>query len=268
MRKREGRKRMDFYSSSYRCIKLVVIILTVFLLSQIIIYTFAADGTDSSRDKEVRARTERVINSREFAARENESEVLVNIARGLKDFVDGIWERIKQLLSKLIPSEAKIAPIDDGLGAALNGVFKAFGIAFVAVILFLVIYISARNFRRSGNVREREDADLLLSLADSDVMLQKALEYGSNGDFRQGIRFLYIALLLKLNEFEIIKIDKSKTNRQYVNEIRDKLPEKIQLILEFTYDFNMFWYGNKPAARERFELWKRNYDLLSRGLEK
>jgi len=134
-------------------------------------------------------------------------------------------------------------------------------IAFLAAIIFFIF----KGLRKSRRMKEKDDTVLLTSLKDPETVESKALEYADKGDYRQAIRLLYISMLLRFNEDNIIKIDKSKTNKQYLIEMQINGFEKYDLVTEFTEIFNRCWYGNRNLQKEKFDYWFGNYTKLTRG---
>jgi hypothetical protein len=101
-------------------------------------------------------------------------------------------------------------------------------------------------------------------LKDADTAEEKALKYYRNGEYKLGLRFLYISLLIYFNEINVIRIDKSKTNRQYLKEVQRSGHARFDTFSEFTGVFNEVWYGNRKASGEMFMKWYENFNLLKK----
>jgi len=73
---------------------------------------------------------------------------------------------------------------------------------------------------------------------------------------------LYLSLILKLNEQNILLINKSKTNKEYMDELREKDYIHFETVMEFTRVFNRCWYGNRNLSREMFDKWISEYSSI------
>lgn len=219
---------------------------------------FLASVSLQGREDEVRERLDRILSSRDFVQSDKTGGLLDSIAEYIKHLVEWIKEKIDAL--QLTPNKFSIpgrsVSPEEAFLLKIIGIFIL--ILFVSVILFFLI----RNLRWSKKLMEKEDAELLSTLKDADEVEQRALQYSMKGDYRQGLRFLYISLLLKLNESNVIRIDKSKTNKQYLIEVINSGFGMHRDFREFTQAFNEFWYGSKPIDSTVFDGWHERYSLL------
>lgn len=208
--------------------------------------------------EEIKEALRGILSSEEFTAQpESRTSLLKLLADWLKAQVEKYLKNLK------LPDEGlkKIFgwnEISPGAQLALN----IAGIAILVLFIGGLIYFIFRNLRFSRKLKQKEDALLLTQLKDPETVEQKAMEYYRQGDYRQGIRFLYIAFLLKLNERNVIRIDKAKTNRQYLNEILNSDFKACDLVRDFTGAFNDCWYGNKPIDSQSFDFWYGRYAFL------
>jgi flagellar basal body-associated protein FliL len=131
-------------------------------------------------------------------------------------------------------------------------ILQIIAIVLILTIIGLIIYFTAKKLTRSRRIRQEEDALLLNILKDADEVYKKAFDYYNKGDYTQGLRFLYISLLIRFNKLNIIRINKAKTNKQYLKEIGENKPEFYEVMAEFTLVFNMHWYGGKNAVKATF----------------
>jgi hypothetical protein len=132
----------------------------------------------------------------------------------------------------------------------------------------VTLFFLVRNIRASRRWKEQDDALPVNSMKLPSSVEETAVEFSRKGDYKQALRFLYIAMLLRFNEMDWIRIDKAKTNRQYVMEIMNGSFERKQEVRDFTEAFNRYWYGNRSLDRDTFEDWYEKYSLLVKGGEK
>jgi hypothetical protein len=247
--------------------KVKVFITTVLLciLVTIPVHAFSA-GLSDDRSNELRNNINDIINSGEF----NNLKKSSGVGEKLKESVEYVKNAIWDFLKKLLP-DFNLGGIP---GAKNNSLFSNIGnfesvfiiIVLVLVIIALAVFWFKRYLKRSKVKLEKDDEDLLVSmLKNSDKIENKALMLYNSGDYREAIRYLYLSLLLKLNENNHIRISKSKTNRQYLNELRTNNISIYDNTLEFTNAFNYYWYGQKDPLKEEFDNWYITYNKIARG---
>ncbi|HEX9060460.1 MAG TPA: hypothetical protein VF941_09795 [Clostridia bacterium] len=219
-----------------------------------------------SRENETKEKIRNILGMKEFS-NNNDKSAFDDIAKSIND----IWDKIRQFFNDLF-KRAEPPKFNAKLPHfASNDSFyvfiQIFFVILVIVLILAIIYFVSRFFIKNRNIKKMQDIDILTSLKDWEEILRTAVDYGNRGDLRQGIRYLYIALLLNFNHNNIIKIDKSKTNRQYTDEIRNSGFKLYSMVRDFTNDFNTFWYGNRVPSTERFEYWKGNLELIIKEAE-
>lgn len=214
----------------------------------------AFGGTDRSR--EAAEKLKEILASGEFAEKKNLG-ILDYIAGMINDILD--W--IKQFVDKLkMPDKM---PLGTGRNITPGKMppFTIVGVLLIIALLSVVIFFIAKNLKNSKKLAE-EDMELLTILKDSGDASGKAIDFCRKGDFRQGIRFLYLAFLIGLNEINVIRIDKSKTNKQYINEARENGYCHVDDMEGFTAVFNKCWYGGKAADMKMFDYCMDIYNHL------
>lgn len=210
----------------------------------------------------VREKLDSILSAREFSQGESGK----SITEYLAGWVKSIFEWIKQKLQSIKLPDANINLMpDSGLssGAALG--LKILSGVLIASLIFVLLFFIFRKLRLSKNVREKEDILLINTLKDPELVLRTALDFCSRGDFLQGFRYLYISMILEFNARNIIKIHKSKTNREYLAEIRDSGYAGYDDMVRFTRAFNDHWYGSRPITADEFDYWYSKYKELLAG---
>lgn len=218
------------------------------------------------RQKEVREKLEGILNSDEFASADAPPSFLKYLADAIKRFYDWFSDWLKSRFQGLqLPEDASV--LDRQLSPEAAQTLKLIGVTIVVLLVLLLLFFLGRNLRLSRRWKEQEDELLLTSLKQPSAMEETALEHARKGDYKQALRFLYIAMLLRFNERDWIRIDKAKTNRQYVTEIMNSSFTRKQEVRDFTEAFNRYWYGNRSLDRDAFEGWHKKYSLLMEGGE-
>lgn len=84
-------------------------------------------------------------------------------------------------------------------------------------------------------------------------------------NYRLATRYLYLQVLQKLTEKELISWQQDKTNEDYIQEITDK---KIDTVFEkLTYFYDFVWYGNFEVHQKEFEKAHQQFQELKRNLD-
>lgn len=209
----------------------------------------------------VREKIARILSTREFAKGGKDSSLTDYLANWIKSIIEWIKDKLEGIrlpdMNVNIMPQTSLSP-----GAAIS--LKITAAAIIAALIFLILFFILRRLRSSKKVKQEEDALLIYSLKDPDLVLETALSFSKKGDFRQGLRYLYISLILKFNERNIIHIDKSKTNRQYLQEIKNSSFGRYNDMAGFTRAFNDHWYGFKSIDAGVFELWYLKYIELQK----
>lgn len=207
-------------------------------------------------EEEVKKKLSEILASGEFGDKKDSKSLLEILHDKFIDFIKSIWKKFD--------IGSKVEGVFENAKISEEAMFflKILSIVLMLAVVVLVIYFVTRRFIRPRKLRQEEDALLLDVLKDPDEVYKKACEYCNDGDYTQGLRFLYISLLIRFNEQNIIRINKAKTNKQYLLEIRNNKPELYDVMNDFTQVFNRHWYGGRNADKPTFDVWNNTYNNL------
>ncbi|MFZ4793191.1 MAG: DUF4129 domain-containing protein [Blastocatellia bacterium] len=182
------------------------------------------------------------------------------------------WYRLREmvigLLRRLLPASPEIP--DTPSGAPADGRLSLTQIMILSVAAILTLYAASRiwhRFRLSPRRNEETaDREVLGEVIGSDVgapdLLQRANRLADEGEYRAAIRFAYISTLLHLANHGQIRLQPTKTNRDYLEEFRP--PATLdQTFSQLTAWFEDFWYGVRPATADDFELFASQANELT-----
>ncbi|MEN2774406.1 hypothetical protein ABCY62_05040 [Acetivibrio clariflavus] len=234
--------------------KIFFVILAIIGIANL--FTDKVKAYSPENEEEIRKKLSKILNSGEFSEKTEAKSLLEVLHDKFIEFLKNIWEKLNMTdkLQKVF-SGSKVSK-------EVLVLLQIIAIAIILAIIVLVIYFVVKRFTYSRKVRQEEDALLLNVLKDADEVYRKAFDYYNTGDYTQGLRFLYISLLIRLNDLNIIRINKAKTNKQYLVEIKDNKPEIHGVMAEFTHVFNRYWYGGKKADKSIFVKWNDEYGSL------
>jgi hypothetical protein len=213
-------------------------------------------------DEEIRTTIEKVISKKEFIKKEDK-------------FYDKLLEAIQKFLNKLNIEKENELPWNQiqnsNENSYLNILKRGFIMVLIITIIIFTLFLIYKNFFKLKKVRvviDSNNEDIITVYNDSSILYKKAEEYYDNSDFKNGIRYLYLALLVNLDNRNIIILNKGKTNREYLLEIDSKGEFLYDNFQKFTNFFNLVLYGKKNIIdginkEDEFQYWKRQYKLMT-----
>ena len=156
-----------------------------------------------------------------------------------------LWDKIQYYLSKIV-----------------NFIFnneKPIGIFFrylvIIILIFTVVFFLVKSkFRRLFFKNKTISEDILISeniedinKLDIDELIRKAK---TDENWRLATRYYYLKLLKHLSSNEIIVWEINKTNRDYINELRES--NYFDSFNKLSRIYNYVWYGNFTISESNF----------------
>jgi hypothetical protein len=90
----------------------------------------------------------------------------------------------------------------------------------------------------------------------ADRWLALARQMADQGDLRLAMRGFYLAILARLADRQLIRIESYKSNLEYKRELNRHAREKTELVVDFTaaiVHFEKIWYGLKSVSRAELD---------------
>jgi hypothetical protein len=120
---------------------------------------------------------------------------------------------------------------------------------------------AAKKKRKVGLLEEGEEA------LRTDEWLARADELERSGRFREAVRCLYLAVLMRLDDAGLVYFDRYQTNWEHLRRIEaSNAPAEVRYRF-LTQEFDHVWYGERPATAEHCAEFRREYVRLSEALE-
>jgi hypothetical protein len=161
------------------------------------------------------------------------------------DLVSRLWNRIMNALF--------------GASRAGGGLFKFIFFAIALIVGYFIIRMiwkykptKKRSKKRTVLGEEIEEDTKPADLADA------ALAAAKTGDFRLGMRKLYIAFLYELSERNLIELNSHATNWEYLSLV-SRFTSLVPAMRYLTERFDYFWYGMFPSSHEDFVSYLESY---------
>jgi hypothetical protein len=130
---------------------------------------------------------------------------------------------------------------------SFNYIVLIFGtFALIAIVLFFVQKIRKNLITDAKPDFSQPPADTPMTENDA---LEQAEQFETDHDFREAIRALYLVALLHLQERGFLSYDRSRTNREYLSELKAN-PNLEHALRPVIHTFDEVWYGYKPCDAE------------------
>jgi len=237
---------------SKKIIVYIIIILT-FIYSVGFAYFASASPSNEEGVKEKLAQILSELDSEKKNEKDDDGSNFIR--EKIMEFIEWLFEKLDN--SQIFDTQDQIT-----MPTETSKVMKIVAIVLILLTLGLIFYFILRNFKRSRRVMMDEDAEILSTVHDPDIILDRVRQCSEAGDYSQALRFLYIAMLISFNKLNIIRINKSKTNKQYLIEIESNRPQIYNTVVDFTDDFNKYWYGKKELGKTKFESLYQAYSTV------
>lgn len=134
------------------------------------------------------------------------------------------------------------------------------------LILALIVY-TLRGVRRTvaAEARVRAEAE-----EEEHMTVQEATDRTRNaaqaGDYRTATRYLYLSTLLWLEERGMVRYDRSRTNREYLQQLRGK--PTYDAFVPVVDTFERVWYGKRPLEAADFDAYEQQINALRSNEER
>lgn len=163
-----------------------------------------------------------------------------------------IRERKKQALDFVAKIWNKLMTAIFGTSGEATGFFSIIFWAIVIVVAFFIIrmLMKFRPTKKKPKKRTVLGEELEEDVKPGDLA-DAALAAAKAGDFRLGVRKLYIAFLYEMSERNLIELDSHTTNREYLAKV-SRFSLLVPSMKYLTERFDFFWYGMFPSSQEDF----------------
>ncbi|MGH9802505.1 MAG: DUF4129 domain-containing protein [Blastocatellia bacterium] len=167
-----------------------------------------------------------------------------------KKWAKRAWKKFEELLLKLLGNR------NSQIGNTGTGSTTFVRIAVILVLLAAASIGLVKLLRRLRRRQKKDDVREVLGeeLPDDATaadLLANANLLARNGDFRSAIRRAYIALLCELEQRGKVRLHRSKTNRDYLDELKPQ-QSLYPTFSVMTGAFEHIWYGLEPATEAEF----------------
>ncbi|MBX3114913.1 MAG: DUF4129 domain-containing protein [Fimbriimonadaceae bacterium] len=180
----------------------------------------------------------------------------------LNDALETLFRKIGDRASNLMPKQSS-AP---GIGGA--AIFTNFVIwILVAVLAAFIVYMiasiaykkrKAESATADGGLIDDDEVD-----RSSDEWLTQADKLANEGRFREAVRCLYLASLIRLDEAKILRFERHETNWEHLYRYKDA-PGRLAAfdLTPLTQQFDQIWYGFNTQGMPDVVWFRSEYQVL------
>jgi len=173
-------------------------------------------------------------------------------------------------LAKLIPKfrDGKVSPTMNGptnLDWVVPVMWTLLGTVAVALICYgaSIFVFKMRLRRRTAAVLEDDEPERTL-----DEWLAMADQLEAAGKYREAIRCLYLACLIRFDEAGVARFIKSETNWEHLRRIQASEKNRGIDFLPLTLLFDLAWYGYRAKSANDVTDFRAGYQAVVQGLTK
>jgi hypothetical protein len=149
-------------------------------------------------------------------------------------------------------------PTASSNGFSILGWLLLGGLASVVVVVAIILYLASPRSPRTlkaetitGTDMQTPEDDARQVLEQSPAALwRQADTLAGDGHFRDAVRILYFAVLALLHGQRLIRFEPTRTNGEYVRQVRlsERTPPELHLLFEqLTHLFETAWYGDRSC---------------------
>jgi len=180
---------------------------------------------------------------------------------GLGDYIqmlkDYIAKGIVNILKMLFSNMGNMTSIS----GTLSTVFIIIGLLAIVTIIILIVIKFSKTFEKRTRIKEILGEKIEEGTTPNSLRL-KAETFAKEEDYRQAIRFDFIALLLLMHDRNILYLDETKTNEEIYNYLKKNDFSQLVLFKALINDFNANWYGHKVWNNGLYKIYKDNVSLI------
>jgi Domain of unknown function (DUF4129) len=210
------------------------------------------ESLDSNDTTGARAKVRDIL-SRPAYQPEQETVVGAFIKKWLKKargFLGEIYAAFARLLAKIF-----------GVGAPGGWISNVLLLAVLAAAVFAVVML-VRRMRVPKTRRKKTRLVLgeeVTAESTSRELAEAGLAAARAGDFRTAVRKLYVSLLYEMSERNLIELDDSATNHEYLRSV-SRFSALAGPMRYLTDRFDHVWYGMFPSSTEDFVVYFARYE--------
>ena len=181
-------------------------------------------------------------------------------------FIKRVLRKVRGFLGDLFSSLGRMIERIFGVSSSNEWVSKVV-LILVAVAAVVAGTILFRRIRVPKSKRKKTRTVLGEEIAvdgTSRDLAEAGLAAARAGDFRVAVRKLYVSLLYELSERNLIELDESATNHEYLSRV-SQFGLLVGPMRYLTERFDYVWYGMFPSSKDDFAAYLASYEEAMQG---
>lgn len=257
---------------------------------------FAGGTTHAANPQQLDQSIDKVLTRPEYAWRmprvtnlndagDNRPAVLVKFVKAVKGAIKACWVPMKKWAKRFVdwiakfikPPQERPEPPQSGIN--WKGTFERLVYGLCALVVISAGVIAWRGWRRR-QVLPKVTAEPVRAMPDlrsehvtadelpEDQWVTLAETLAAQGEYRLSLRALYLAGLAHLGIKELVIIARSKSNKEFRQELTRRARLQTDLIAAFGESVNAFervWYGTGEATPETLERYTANLHRIKQA---
>lgn len=162
----------------------------------------------------------------------------------LQDLLEQLQDWLSRIFSKFTPNIQVAETASEWVSYGMVAVG-------IGIVLLLIVIFSSRIVRENRYFSKPlgTQEELVLS---SQSHLAEAERLFTQGHLRSALRHQFLALILYLNDIQMIEARVWKTNGEYIDELEQHTPEWVESFKKLALKFEATWYGGRVISNEDY----------------
>ena len=181
-------------------------------------------------------------------------------------FIKRVVRKVRDVLGELSSSLGRLIEKIFGVGSS-NSLVSKLVLISVALVALAVGVTLVRRMRLPRPKRKKTRLVLgeeLSADSTSRDLAEAGMAAARSGDFRLAVRKLYVSLLYELFERNLIELEDSATNHEYLSKV-SRFSALVGPMRVLTERFDYVWYGMFPSSADDFAVYLSSYEEAMRG---
>lgn len=207
-------------------------------------------STSKTESGDPRAQIREILNRPDYQIRKQSrlGAFLKNTWQAIYDFFSELYKAFLRLLRNVFGASS------EGSWLSTILIIAALVASFIGVAR-MAMQIKPRKRRSKKRMVLGEEIDAGTSPLD---LADAAMAAARSGDFRTGMRKLYLSLLYEMAERRLIELEENATNHEYLARVA-RFTSLAPTMRYLTDRFDYFWYGMLPSTEEDFSAYLARY---------
>jgi len=157
--------------------------------------------------------------------------------------------------------QGAVEPLVGGAGFGTLGWLLLGGLALAVLAVSLVLFLRHRDPAESARaptteaLGSPERPGLEPDEQSPSDLWRRAEALARRGEYLEGVRYLYLAVLTQLHRADLIRYEKTRTNGEYLRQLRlaDEAGTVVEPFRRLTRLFEQKWYGERACAADDYD---------------